>query len=631
MVVSKNSRLSATLGGMKHRLLPIIALSLLTGLVNAQPSLSEPPPPGGDLRDVISRFGEDEDSLQRWFSVRWSEARNDALEDLARTQLSTLDGLDFASLSQQGKIDYLLLRNRLRSSLAQVKRQRDRLAEMGDLLPVRSAVLDLEAKRWRMDKVDARGSAATVAGFAAEIKKVRDRVEKGRHPAEKKDEPAPANGDEKPADGKPATDATTGKETAASDAPIPLTPVQAQRAASAVSELSGSLSGWYSFYAPYDPEFAWWNRKPYEEARSALDDYARYLRQDIAGLKGQPDDPMVGDPIGRDAVVEDLKLEFVTYSPEQLIAIAEREFAWCEARMKEASRDMGQGDDWKAALERVKNITAPPGEQTAMMTELTRTGIDFVKQHDLITIPDIADRYWRLEMISPENQRFWPFAFYGGQTIGVAAPGESMTNDAKLQSMRGNNRHFSRIVVPHELIPGHHLQGFMAARVRPYRRVFTTPFFVEGWALYWEMKLWDMNYAQSPEDRVGMLFWRMHRCARIIISLKFHLGEMSPQQMIDFLVDRVGHERDNATSEVRRYIGPDYGPLYQAAYMLGGLALRSLHDEAVTNGSMKEREFNDALLTYGSIPIELVRDGVLNKPLARDTEPTWKFAGEIAP
>ena len=49
-----------------------------------------------------------------------------------------------------------------------------------------------------------------------------------------------------------------------------------------------------------------------------------------------------------------------------------------------------------------------------------------------------------------------------------------------------------------------------------------------------------------------MLFWRMHRCARIIFSLSFHLGKMTPQECIDFLVDKVGHERDNATAEVRR-------------------------------------------------------------------------------
>ena len=36
----------------------------------------------------------------------------------------------------------------------------------------------------------------------------------------------------------------------------------------------------------------------------------------------------------------------IPYTPEELIAIAEREFAWCEARMLEASRELGFGDDW---------------------------------------------------------------------------------------------------------------------------------------------------------------------------------------------------------------------------------------------------------------------------------------------
>ena len=71
-----------------------------------------------------------------------------------------------------------------------------------------------------------------------------------------------------------------------------------------------------------------------------------------------------------------------------------------------------------------------------------------------------------------------------------------------------------------------------------------------------------------------MLFWRMHRCARIIFSLGFHLGTMTPRECIDLLVNQVGHERDNATAEVRRSFTGSYGPLYQAAYLLGGMQLR---------------------------------------------------------
>ncbi|MCL4866170.1 MAG: DUF885 family protein, partial [Gemmatimonadales bacterium] len=143
------------------------------------------------------------------------------------------------------------------------------------------------------------------------------------------------------------------------------------------------------------------------------------------------------------------------------------------------------------------------------------------------------------------------------------------------------NIHFSRATVHHELIPGHHLQGYMTARYNPHRRAFSTPFWTEGWALWWEMLLWDQGFPRGPEDRVGMLFWRMHRAARIIFSLKFHLGEWTPQQSIDFLVDRVGHERANATAEVRRSFLGTYSPLYQVAYMMGGLQFRALHEELV--------------------------------------------------
>jgi uncharacterized protein (DUF885 family) len=91
------------------------------------------------------------------------------------------------------------------------------------------------------------------------------------------------------------------------------------------------------------------------------------------------------------------------------------------------------------------------------------------------------------------------------------------------------------------------------------------------------MLLWDQGFPQTPQDRMGMLFWRSHRLARIIFSLKVHLGEMTPQEAIDMLVDRVGHERANAEAEVRRSFNGTYSPLYQAAYMLGGLQFRALH------------------------------------------------------
>jgi uncharacterized protein (DUF885 family) len=239
-------------------------------------------------------------------------------------------------------------------------------------------------------------------------------------------------------------------------------------------------------------------------------------------------------------------------------------------------------------------------------------------------VPDLAVETTRMSMMSPERQLVNPF-FLGGEEIQVSYPTDTMTHEQKLMSMRGNNKHFARATVFHELIPGHHLQGYMQARYRDYRSPFDTPFWVEGWALYWEMLLYKMNFAVKPEDKVGMLFWRMHRCARIIFSFGFHTGKMTPQQCVDFLVDRVGHERDNASAEVRRSFAGAYEPLYQAAYMLGGLQIRSMRHELVDSGRMTDKQFHDAILHENAIPIEMVRASLENLPLTRNFKPSWRF------
>lgn len=192
-------------------------------------------------------------------------------------------------------------------------------------------------------------------------------------------------------------------------------------------------------------------------------------------------------------------------------------------------------------------------------------------------------------------------------------------------SMRGNSIPLSRSTVFHELIPGHHLQYHMIKRYKPHRRLFDTPFWMEGWALYWEFILWDKGFPDTPENRIGMLFWRMHRCCRIVFSLKFHLGQWTPQECIDYLVDKVGHERATAEGEVRRSFNGDYRPLYQAGYMLGALQLYALRGEVVGKGKLTEKEFHDRVLQENEMPIEVLRALILELPVDLEFKPSWRF------
>lgn len=117
----------------------------------------------------------------------------------------------------------------------------------------------------------------------------------------------------------------------------------------------------------------------------------------------------------------------------------------------------------------------------------------------------------------------------------------------------------------------------------------------------------------------------MHRCARIIFSLKFHLGQMKAQECVDFLVDRVGHEHENAAAEVRRSFEGTYPPLYQAAYMLGGLQIRSLYNDLVTKGKMKPKDFHDHILKGNALLIEMVRASLTQTKLDKNFVAKWRF------
>ena len=539
-----------------------------------------------DFKVVIHRYEQDRAALYRRYDVSLSPVRRVRLQRFYADWQAQMTALDFGKLNHEGQIDYVLLRNRITFELQMLRQEEQSVAEMAKLVPFARTLEELQESRRDREGIDGREAATVLNQTASEVESLT---------ANLKSNPA---------------------------ARIPIKAVDAERAARHVDYLSRMLEGWNRYFSGYDPLFTWWVPQPYERLQVALESYSKQIRTTYAG--DAANGPVMGDPIGEEGLRAHLANEMIPYSAEELIAIAEAEFAWMETALVKASEEMGYGSDWKAAQEAVKNLAVDPGQKPAVVLEIEKQSIDFINEHDWITLPPMASEIWRMEMMSPERQRVAPF-FLGGETIQISYPTNDMTHDEKLMSMRGNNPHFNRATVHHELIPGHHLQGFMSNRFNEHRGLFGTPFWTEGWALYWEMVLWDAGFPRGPEDEIGMLFWRMHRAARIIFSLSFHLGKMTPSEAVDFLVDRVGHERANAEAEVRRSFAGDYSPLYQVAYMMGGIQFRALNKELVDGGKMTAREFHDAVLKGGPMPVEMVRAQLANLPLTRDYESKWRF------
>lgn len=501
------------------------------------------------LGPLVQEYVADRDALARRYPLSLSALRLDRMERFTADWRARLDALDPADLTPAAQIDHALLSNHLEAGRVELRRHRAEAQRLASVLPFGEAVSALDAQRMAVERPVPEQAAAQLAALADSLRAQQ-----------------PVPGDE----------------------PARLW----------LLELRSAIERWRAFHQGYDPEMDWWTREPLAQVIAEFDRLTA----------PQPEPAQIpGRPVGREALIEDLRLALISNSPEELIAIGEREYAWCMERMLEASRELGYGDDWKAALEHVKRTAVPPGEWPWQVKELAEEATALVEEW--VTVPDLAKEVWRMDMMTREAQRVAPF-FYGGEAIVVSYPTAEMTHQEKLMSMRGNNPAFSRATVQHELIPGHHLQFYMTQRNRPYRGLFETPFWTEGWTLYWELLLWDRGFPKTPEQRIGMLFWRMHRCVRVVFSLRFHLGELTTAECVDMLVDRVGHERLNAEGEVRRSFNGTYPPLYQAAYLIGGLQFRAISRELQDQGWSLKR-VHDAMMAENQMPPAMMRLAML--------------------
>ncbi|HRD30730.1 MAG TPA: DUF885 family protein [Fimbriimonadaceae bacterium] len=537
--------------------------------------------PSPVMPSVMIRFEADQSALLRTFRLPQSRIRHERMVKFYSDFERELSAMDFAAMGAEDRADWVLLRDRARSERESLEFGAQRFAEARALLPYWDDLCAFHEERISKRTANGAGSADRLTELTKAV------GEASRNLA---------------------------------DVPEPV----ARRAYMALGEGIRALDDWYDHFAGYDPLFTWWTERPNKDAVAALNRHRELMEAKWPAFRNADGTAIVGDPVGEAALKRDLAREYIPYTPQELIAIGERELAWCDAELARAAQEMGV-KTWQEAMELVKQRHVAPGEQPQMVWDLANEAVEYLEKHSLVTIPELAKETWRLNMMPPERQLVAPF-FLGGETIMVSFPTNTMTHAQKEMSLRANNIHFARATVHHELIPGHHLQQFMNSRHSTHRSGVTgTPFWTEGWALYWEFLFYKQGFITTPEDRVGFLFWRRHRAVRIIFSLKYHLGQMTEDECVRMLIDVAGHEPATAEGEVRRSFNGDYPPLYQVAYMIGAVQMQDIRRELVDSGRMSERDFHDAILKLNNMPWAMVRALLSGAKIEKDFRADWRF------
>ena len=272
--------------------------------------------------------------------------------------------------------------------------------------------------------------------------------------------------------------------------------------------------------------------------------------------------------------------------------------------------------DWPALVERLRgDHPSAEGLVAAYAREMERAK-EFVTARGLTAMPAVP-----LDVIeTPEFMRpLIPFAAYDSPgpyaaeprgLFYVTVPDPALPAATRERVLRDHSRHEIAATSLHEGYPGHHLHLVLAQAHRSEtRKNVYTPLTLEGWALYCEEMMADEGFYASQEER---FFQRVHllwRAVRIVLDVGLHTRGMTFDEAVAQLVNVVHMDRANAESEVSRYCAT---PGYQICYGIGRRELLHLRDDsrAALGGAFTLRGFHDAVLSYGGLPVSLIRWGL---------------------
>jgi uncharacterized protein (DUF885 family) len=194
-------------------------------------------------------------------------------------------------------------------------------------------------------------------------------------------------------------------------------------------------------------------------------------------------------------------------------------------------------------------------------------------------------------------------------------------SEAEIQGrLAGNSFGSIPTTAVHETYPGHHWHLVMRkGNPSEVRKVYGTPYFSEGWALYAERVMRERGFFETPIQELHHLNATLFRAARIVVDTSLHLGEMSFDEAVEFMMERAAMPEPVAKAEVGRYC---WWPTQASSYLTGcleilasrerylaargfsGVAPRDVPIEAL-------RDFHDAITSSGALPLGLADRAVM--------------------
>jgi uncharacterized protein (DUF885 family) len=306
------------------------------------------------------------------------------------------------------------------------------------------------------------------------------------------------------------------------------------------------------------------------------------------------------------------------YQSTDLISIGRRLIKETQAEMKSVARKINRKKSWPKIVDDLKKIHPAQNELLRFYKKEMIRARDFVKRKDLVTIPkgeslSVVETPAFQRHTIPYGAYLSPAPFEKKQKgfFWVTPVNEKLSPKQQEEQLQGHNSFGVVLTALHEAYPGHHLQLVHSNKINSkVRREFGTSLFAEGWALYCEELMYDKGFYTKPQTRLLQLKDQLWRACRVVIDASLHTNKMSFNQAVEILVKVAKLERTNAVAEVKRYT---YTPTQPMTYAMGKIEILKLRDDFKKAKGKKFdlKQFHNQLLSYGTIPVQMVRERML--------------------
>ncbi len=306
------------------------------------------------------------------------------------------------------------------------------------------------------------------------------------------------------------------------------------------------------------------------------------------------------------------------YSTNDLLSVGNRIIKQTQAEMRFLAKKIDSKKSWTKIVDDLKK--KHPSKQNLLKLykkEMARAR-DFVKKRDLVTIPkgeslSVVETPIFGRSTIPYGAYMPPAPFEKRQEgfFWVTPINEKLRPPQQEEQLRGHNSYGAVLTALHEAYPGHHLQFVHSNKIgSKVRRQIWTSLFAEGWALYCEELMHKKGFYTKPETRLLQLKDQLWRACRVVIDVSLHTNRMSLNKAVNMLVDVAKLEKTNAIAEVKRYT---YTPTQPMTYIMGKMEILKLRDDfkKLKGKAFNLKRFHDQLLSYGAIPVQMVRERML--------------------